>query len=110
VSAARLAVLGVLLGALCSPVFAAEMRAEAQVVDVVALGSDTAAQPDCQPPKPATDVGLPALLAWDLRVECPASPPSTSKYRVYYRWDGRTYSRDMHAPPGATIPLRVRLD
>lgn len=109
-SAARLAVLSVLLGAQCSPVFAAEMRAEAQVVEVVALGGDAAAQPACQPAKPATDVGLTALLAWDLRVDCPASPPSASKYRVYYRWDGRTYSRDMPEPPGATIPLRVRLN
>lgn len=86
---------------------AAEMQARAQVVDVVPLGDRA---PGCRPPRPAGG-GLVELLAWDLRVACPPAHPTVAGgYRVFYRWDGRTYSRVMAQPPGPTIPLRVRLD
>ena len=31
-------------------------------------------------------------------------------YRVFYRWDDRVYSQVMASTPGATIPLKVRID
>lgn len=91
---------------------AGEMIVHGRVVDVEPL--TTSASPDsrrdCQPPRPEAGAGLAALLAWDLRVDCPpAAPvPRVTGYRVYYQWDGRTYSRVMAERPGATIPLRVR--
>jgi hypothetical protein len=92
------------------------MLVQGQVVDVVPLSGHHAALdpgPDCHLPKPARGADLIALLEWDLRVNCtanPGAPPAVSGYRVYYRWDGRTFSRVMREPPGDTISLRVRLE
>ena len=49
--------------------------------------------------------GLADLLAWDLRLGCEAP----AAFRVFYRWDGRTFSRVMAERPGATVPVRVRV-
>ena len=89
-----------------APAAAAEMQAEAPVVDVVPVNASGAG--GCQPPKPWRGAGLTELLAWDLRASCSAA--SVSAYRVYFRWDGRTHSRVMAHHPGATVPVRVTLD
>jgi hypothetical protein len=92
---------------------AAEMVVQGEVVDVVPItDSARATSGDCHPRKPPADAGLVELLEWDLRTTCDAEPSSAriSGYRVYYRWDGRTYSRVMPEPPGETVSLRVRLD
>jgi len=89
------------------PAAAGELRGEATVVDVVPLTGGTAR--DCQPPRPHGG-GLTELLAWDLRVDCSAAGPAVTGYRVFYRWDGHTYSRVMAQPPGATVPVRVRVN
>lgn len=90
-----------------APAPAAEILVQAQVVDVVAVDGGTLRPVgDCRRPRPAADAGLVDLLGWDLRVGCPAPP---NAYRVYYRWDGRTYSRVTAEPPGDTVPLRVRI-
>lgn len=96
---------------LAAPVLAGEMRVQGEVVDVVPLAGAAPAGPSvsCQPPRPGAGAGLAALLAWDLRVDCPAAAAPVAGYRVYYRWDGRTYSQVMRERPGATVPLRVRL-
>ncbi len=87
------------------------MLVQAAVVDVVPLGGGAAAGSDaCTVPRPAPDAGLAELLAWDLRAGCPdvrAARPAG--YRVFYRWDGRTYDLVTREPPGDTIPLRVRV-
>jgi len=87
---------------------AAELRGEAPVVDVVPL-SGSAGGRDCHPPRPQ-DGGLAELLAWDLRLDCTGAAPPVTGYRVFYRWDGHTYSRVMARPPGATVPVRVRVN
>jgi len=92
---------------------AAEMVVQGEVVDVVPItGSARAGQVDCHPPKPAPGAGLVELLQWDLRADCTADSArqDASGYRVYYRWDGRTYSQVMREPPGDTVSLRVRLE
>ncbi len=86
----------------------AELRGLASVVDVVPLGG-AADGGDCAPPRPS-GLDLAALLAWDLRLDCPDPAPPVAGYRVFYRWDGRTYSLVMDRHPGATLPVRVRLD
>jgi hypothetical protein len=86
---------------------AAELRGEARVVDVVAL-SGGAVERDCHPPKPRGGA-LTELLAWDLRVDCAAGAAAVTGYRVFYRWDGHTYSRVMSRHPGVTVPVRVRV-
>lgn len=108
----RLVVLSALLaglgGHLWVPVAtAAELRGEARVVDVVPL-SGGATERDCHPPRPHGG-GLTELLAWDLRLDCAAAAPAVTGYRVFYRWDGHTYSRVMSRHPGATVPVRVRV-
>ncbi|MBK81612.1 MAG: hypothetical protein CMQ43_11965 [Gammaproteobacteria bacterium] len=87
-------------GAAVAAAGAGEIRAEAQVVDVVPVAGG-----DCQPPKPPAGTGLADLLAWDLRLGCEAP----AAFRVFYRWDGRTFSRVMAERPGATVPVRVRV-
>ena len=92
---------------------AAEMVVQGEVVDVVPItGSARATSGDCHPSRPPADAGLVELLEWDLRTTCDAEPSSAriSGYRVYYRWDGRTYSRVMPEPPGETVSLRVHLN
>lgn len=90
-----------------APAAAAEMLVQGEVIDVVPVSAGAAAVAgDCRPPRPRPEDGLVALLGWDLRADCPAAP---SAYRVYYRWDGRTYSRLMSERPGETVPLRVRV-
>jgi len=101
-------VAAVLLCAGALPAAAGELRGEATVVNVVPLTGGTGAR-DCQPPRPHGG-GLTELLAWDLRVDCSAAAPAVSGYRVFYRWDGHTYSRVMAQPPGATVPVRVRVN
>lgn len=98
-SSARCLAVVLTLG-LAGAVAAGEMRAEAEVVDVVPVGDG-----DCQPPKPAAGAGLADLLAWDLRLGC-GTPRG---FRVFYRWDGRTFSRLMAERPGPTVPVRVRV-
>jgi hypothetical protein len=92
---------------------AAEMIVQGEVIDVVPVAESTArpAAPavDCHPAKPRHGANLLELLEWDLRVRCPAPAGTASAYRVYYRWDGRTYSRIMREPPGETVSLRVRV-
>lgn len=77
-----------------------EIRAQAEVVDVVPVRTG-----DCQPPRPDADAGLADLLAWDLRLGCEAP----AAFRVFYRWDGRTFSRVMAERPGPTVPVRVQV-
>ena len=95
-----------------SGALAAEMRVQGEVVEVVPItrsGAVAAAENDCQPLKPLGG-NLIALLEWDLRASCPSTAhQQISAYRVYYRWDGRTYSQVMREPPGDTVPLRVRI-
>ncbi|HEX7036299.1 MAG TPA: hypothetical protein VF210_11020 [Pseudomonadales bacterium] len=87
---------------------AAEMLVQGEVIDVVPVAAGgRAVANDCHPPRPRPEDGLVALLGWDLRASCRAA---ANAYRVYYRWDGRTYSRLMPEPPGDTVPLRVRVE
>lgn len=107
------ALIALWLGAVAPAAEAAEMVVQGKVVEVVALGgARPGGHPDthCQPPKPAAG-GLVELLAWDLRAQCRARPGAVAGagYRVYYRWDGRTYSQVMSEPPGETVSLRVRV-
>lgn len=95
---------------------AAEERVvRGNVVKVVPI-TRAAAQPSdiaaCARPKPAVSAGLGALLDWDLMNGCTARPSTkvVTGYRVFYRWDDRTYSRTMAKRPGATVPLLVTID
>lgn len=107
----RWAHVSAVLAVLATPAIAADMQVAGEVIDVVPLGGTATAgpAPGCQPPRPRDNAGLAELLAWDLRLTCPRASPAAG-YRVFYRWDGRTYSMVMQDPPGATVPLRVRID
>ncbi len=109
------AALTVLLLALIVPSLAtgAELLARGQVVDVVPLhGRDAAPGTGCPATVSPRRDDLASLLAWDIGGGCrPARDESVvSGYRVYYRWDGRTYSRVMAERPGSTVAVRVHLD
>lgn len=100
-SAARVVVLALTTcGVAAAAAGAGEIRAEAEVVDVVPVTTG-----DCQPARPVAGAGLADLLAWDLRLDCEAP----AAFRVFYRWDGRTFSRVMAERPGPTVPVRVRV-
>lgn len=62
----------------------------------------------CNAPKPPASAGLGALLAWEL-APCNRNPQQISHYRVYYRWDGRTYSQTMPERPEHSIPLTLKI-
>lgn len=62
----------------------------------------------CDQPRPANRDGLSALLAWEL-ADCLPQALKVSRYRVYYQWDGRTYSQLMKQRPGRTVPLQLRI-
>jgi len=101
-------------------VLAGEMQVQGRIIDVVPIGQPQAGPSGalaCEPQRPDPRADLAALLAWDLRTNChgrsarPAGVAGVSGYRVYYRWDGRTYQHVVRQPPaGDTISLRVRVD
>lgn len=91
---------------------AGELLVDAPVVNVVPLGDEGPMEDSavaCAPARPAPGAGLVALLEWDLRAHCPDAAGRVTGYRVYYRWDGRTYDRVVAEPPGETVALRVRV-
>ncbi len=91
---------------------AAEMRVRAPVVDVEPLRAPVTEVQRCGD-KPNAQATLSALLAWDLGLDCRIERLESSAvtgYRVFYRWDDRVYSRVMANAPGATVPLKIRLD
>jgi hypothetical protein len=56
---------------------------------------------------------LAQTLAWDLGLNCREEvldSGAITGYRVFYRWDDRVYSQVMASAPGATIPLKIRID
>ena len=81
------------------------------VVDVVPI-TETTSLPvadDCDEAKPGAAT-LAATLRWDLRPECVRrNNVQTLGYRVSYRWDGRTYVRQMAKNPGRRVPLLVKI-
>lgn len=89
-----------LAGSAAAAAGAGEIRAEAEVVDVVPVTTG-----GCQPVRPVAGAGLADLLAWDLRLDCEAP----AAFRVFYRWDDRTFSRVMAERPGRTVPVRVKV-
>ncbi len=103
------------------PVLAGEIQVLGRIIDVVPIGApgrSPSGTTSCEPQRPDARAGLAALLAWDLRAHCngrhaarPVGGDGVSGYRVYYRWDGRTYQHVVRRPPaGDTISLRVRVD
>ena len=85
---------------------AVEFVERAEVIRVEPIGGAPVSK-RCVAPKPRT-TDLVSLLRWDLCTEPVESRPSA--YRVYYRWDGRTYDRVMKREPGPTVPIKIRLD
>lgn len=83
---------------------AEEFIERADVVRVEPILSEVGGR-RCNAPIPKSD-DLMTLLRWDL-CEDPAAREATA-YRVFYRWDDRTYSRVMNRQPGPTVPIRVR--
>ena len=83
---------------------------EAPVVDVEPITAPAEEIEFCDD-KP-TDGTLSALLAWDLGLNCRTERIESREvtgYRVFYRWDDRVYSQVMASAPGATIPLKLRI-
>ncbi len=66
----------------------------------------------CNYPKPTANSGLSALIGWDLLHGCDSTTSTdvVTGYRVFYKWDNRTYTRTMIERPGATIPLLLTVD
>ncbi len=82
-----------------------------EVVDVVPITETVTPRlaDDCDKAKPAAAT-LAATLRWDLRPECVRrNSVQTLGYRVSYRWDGRTYVRQMDKDPGRRVPLLVKI-
>ena len=90
---------------------AGELRVNAPVVDVEPITGPVREVEYCDD-KP-TDAALSALLAWDLGLNCRVERIESQEvtgYRVFYRWDDRVYSQIMASAPGATVPLKVRIE
>lgn len=92
-------------------VSAGELRVQAPVVEVEPISAPPTRIEHCDD-KPMNGT-LAQTLAWDLGLNCREEvlkSGAITGYRVFYRWDDRVYSRVMAAAPGATIPLKVRID
>ena len=90
---------------------AGELRVQAPVVDVEAISAPPMRVEHCDD-KPV-NASLSRIMAWDLGLGCRTelvSSDAITGYRVFYRWDDRVYSQVMTSRPGATIPLKVRID
>ncbi len=90
---------------------AGELRVQAPVVDVETISAPPTRIEHCDD-KPLNG-SLAQTLAWDLGLNCREEvldSGAITGYRVFYRWDDRVYSQVMAAAPGATIPLRIRID
>ena len=102
------ALLAVLVGAAAS---AGELRVQAPVVDVEPISAPPTRIEHCDD-KPLNG-SLAQTLAWDLGLNCREEvldSGAITGYRVFYRWDDRVYSQVMASAPGATIPLKIRID
>jgi hypothetical protein len=95
---------------------AGEIYVEGRVLDVAPMyASRTVIVPraDCpSTPRPAPDLGLLALLQWDLEPGCTTArrtEQTITGYQVRYEWDDRVYSRIMTEPPGETVTLRLKV-
>lgn len=100
--------LAVLSGAAAT---AGELRVQAQVVDVEPISAPPTRIEHCDD-KPLNG-SLAQTLAWDLGMNCREEvldSGAITGYRVFYRWDDRVYSQVMASAPGATIPLKIRID
>ncbi|MDA1076982.1 MAG: hypothetical protein O3A63_19880 [Proteobacteria bacterium] len=113
----RLLTVILLLGCLSSAQgLGAAFETRGQVVKVIPVKETTERLVMDQPcvaarPEEGSDLG--SVLRWDLRVECQQRKEvreTITAYKVYYRWDGRTYDVLMPEPPGKTIPVRVNID
>lgn len=90
---------------------AGELRVRAEVVDVEPISAPPTRIERCDD-KPVNG-SLAQTLAWDLGLNCREEVQDSGAitgYRVFYRWDDRVYSQVMASAPGATIPLKVRID
>ena len=90
---------------------AGELRVQAPVVDVEPISAPPTRIEHCDD-KPMNG-SLAQTLAWDLGLNCREevlNSGAITGYRVFYRWDDRVYSQVMASAPGATIPLKVRID
>ena len=88
----------------------AEFVEQADVVRIEPVASDPIERrcTDAKPATAASSSGLVDMLRWDLCRD--VIQPEPSGYRVYYRWDDRTYSRVMPKRPGPTVPILVRFE
>ena len=90
---------------------AGELRVQAPVVDVEPISAPPTRIEHCDD-KPLNG-SLAQTMAWDLGLNCREEvlqSGAITGYRVFYRWDDRVYSQVMAAAPGATIPLKIRID
>ena len=96
---------------IASTAAAGELRVQAPVVDVEPISAPPTRIEHCDD-KPLNG-SLAQTLAWDLGLNCREEvlkSGAITGYRVFYRWDDRVYSQVMASTPGATIPLKVRID
>ena len=95
-----------------SPASAGELKVQAPVIDVEPLTEPAMAVEHCDG-NPGPAATLAETLAWDLGLNCHTEyveSATVTGYRVFYRWDDRVYSQVMSSAPGATVPLKVRLN
>ena len=103
--------LAALLLAAATSAFAGELRVQAPVVEVEPISAPPTRIEHCDD-KPLNG-SLAQTMAWDLGLNCREEvleSGAITGYRVFYRWDDRVYSQVMAAAPGATIPLKIRID
>jgi hypothetical protein len=95
----------------CGSTLAGELRVQAPVVEVEPISAPPTRVEYCDD-KPS-NASLARTLAWDLGLDCRTEEVTSGAitgYRVFYRWDDRVYSQVMASRPGATIPLKIRVD
>jgi hypothetical protein len=100
-----------LLLAAATSAIAGELRVQAPVVDVQPISAPPTRIEHCDD-KPLNG-SLAQTMAWDLGLNCREEvldSGAITGYRVFYRWDDRVYSQVMGAAPGATVPLKIRIN
>jgi uncharacterized protein YcfJ len=95
---------------------AAQFSAHGEVLKVIPIKETTERRivdGSCASKRPEYDDDLVAILRWDLRADCVVRTQVTetiTAYKVFYKWDNRTYDVVMDRPPGKTIPVSVTID
>ena len=89
---------------------AEDFVAQARVLKVVPMAEEIGQTLDTCPTIKPHAGDLVATLRWDLCATPEPRHHPSSRFRVYYEWDGQVHERIVRQHPGDTVPIRVTID